>query len=83
MALAPKQKKLIFQRTQNNSKRLSNFLVDGMKDGSIREIDPSIVEMLISGAIHCAMEMSIWQELTDIEKVFTDYFNVFFNSIKS
>lgn len=83
MALAPKQKKLIFQRTQNNSKRLSSFLVDGMKDGSIREIDPSIVEMLISGAIHCAMEMSIWQELTDIEKGFTDYFNVFFNGIKA
>jgi AcrR family transcriptional regulator len=83
MALAPKQKKLIFQRTQNNSKRLSSFLVDGMKDGSIREIDPSIVEMLVSGAIHCAMEMSIWQELTDIEKGFTDYFNVFFNGIKA
>ena len=58
-----------------------DFLREGMKDGSVRPVDPMIAQNLIAGAVNASMELNLWRKVDDIDAAAIDYFDVFFNGL--
>lgn len=48
-------------RTMNRlGERFASFIVDGMADGSIRVVDPSVAAQMVSGMVNAAAELDRW-----------------------
>ncbi len=48
-------------RTMNRaSERFAGFVVDGMRDGSLRIVDPGVAAQLVTGMINAAAELESW-----------------------
>jgi len=59
------------QRTMGRlGDRFSTFMVDGMADGSIRVIDPTIAAQLLNGMINAAAELERWVPDARADNVF-------------
>lgn len=71
----------ILEKTQASSDRLGELIREGIADGSIRQVDPLIVENLIAGTVDAAPDIALRMRIDDIEKVSADYIQLFFNGI--
>jgi AcrR family transcriptional regulator len=80
-ALPMPRRREILKHTDANNECFGNFLREGMKDGSVREIDPFIAQNLIAGAVNASMELTLWRQVEDIEAAAIDYFDIFFNGL--
>jgi AcrR family transcriptional regulator len=48
-------------RTMNRlGERFAGFIVDGMADGSVRVVDPSVAAQMVSGMVNAAAELERW-----------------------
>jgi AcrR family transcriptional regulator len=63
--------------------RFGNFIVDGMADGSIRPIDPSIAAHLIDSLVNAAVELERWIPGVTIDNAADLYAKPFFMGIFS
>jgi AcrR family transcriptional regulator len=73
----------ILSLTQASSDQLGAFIHEGIKDGSIRDVDPWIIENAIAGTIDAAPDMAMHMSFTDNSRVSAEYLELFFNGIAS
>jgi AcrR family transcriptional regulator len=71
----------ILQMTEGTSERIGTLIAEGIEDGSIRDVDPSIIENAIAGAVDNMPGIVKRMQLKDNSKVSADYLQLFFNGI--
>ena len=80
-ALPKLRRKRILERTDTINDRFVQFIHLGIKDGSIRHVNPMVARNLLAGAINASMEITLWRRVDDIDRAALDYFDVFYNGI--
>ncbi len=80
-ALPPERRREVLERTEASNRNFGNFIVEGIADGSIRDIDPFVAQNLITGAANAAMDIGLWRRVDDIDEAARDYFDLFFNGL--
>jgi len=80
-SLSNERRNEILQQTQANSDRLGQFISEGIKDGSIRNVNPDIIEHAIAGTIDLAPGIADRMQLSDYSTASADYLGLFFNGI--
>jgi AcrR family transcriptional regulator len=80
-SLSIERRNEILQQTQASSDRLGDFISEGIKDGSIRDVNPGIIENAIAGTIDAAPGIAEMMRLKDNSKVSAEYLELFFNGI--
>lgn len=63
--------------------RFASLVLDGMADGSIRVVDPSMAAQLVSGTINAAAELSRWVPGVQDEQVFEFYALPLFEGLRA
>jgi AcrR family transcriptional regulator len=71
----------ILKLTQASSDRLGALIKEGIADGSIRNVDPQIIEHAITGTVDAAPEIATRMRFSDNSKVSAEYLELFFNGI--
>ena len=71
----------VLQMTEGTSERIGTLIAEGIDDGSIRDVDPSIVEKAIAGAVDAMPGIAKRMQITDNSKVSAEYLQLFFNGI--
>jgi len=71
----------ILQMTEGISDQLGLLIAEGIEDGSIRDVDSSIIEKAIAGAVDAAPGIAKRMHFTDNSKVSAEYVQLFFNGI--
>lgn len=82
-SLSIERRNEILQQTQASSDRLGQFISEGIKDGSIRNVDPETIENAIAGTIDSAPGILDRMQFSDNSDVSADYLGLFFNGIAS
>jgi AcrR family transcriptional regulator len=82
-SLSIERRNEILQQTQASSERLGSFISEGIKDGSIRDVKPGIIENAIAGTIDAAPGIAEKMRLKNNSKVSAEYLELFFNGIAS
>jgi AcrR family transcriptional regulator len=80
-SLSIERRNQVLQQTQASSDRLGDFISEGIKDGSIRDVEPGIIENAIAGTIDTAPGIAERMRLKDNSKVSAEYLELFFNGI--
>jgi AcrR family transcriptional regulator len=80
-SLNTERRNKVLKQTQASSDRLGEFISEGIKDGSIRDVNPGIIENAIAGTIDAAPGIAEMMRLTDNSKVSAEYLELFFNGI--
>lgn len=65
------------------AERFGQFVVDGMVDGSIRPMDPTIAAQVVAGMIDAATELPIWVPEVDSEEAATTYVRPLFEGFRT
>ena len=73
----------ILQLTKESSDRLGELINEGIEDGSLRDVDPLIIENAIVGAMDAAPEIETHMRFSDNSRVSAEYLELFFNGIAS
>lgn len=81
-ALPMERRREILKRTDATNECLSNFLREGIADGSVRPVDTFIAQNLVAGAVNASMELNIWRAVDDIDAAAIEYFDIFFNGLQ-
>lgn len=71
----------ILQLTEDISHQLGELIAEGIEDGSIRDVDPSVIENAIAGAVDSAPGVARRMQFTDNSKVSAEYLQLFINGI--
>jgi AcrR family transcriptional regulator len=71
----------ILKLTQASSDRLGALIKEGIADGSIRNVDPQIIEHAITGTVDAAPEIATRMRFSDNSEVSAEYLELFFNGI--
>jgi AcrR family transcriptional regulator len=80
-SMNPNHRHEILQMTEGTSERLGTLIAEGINDGSIRDVDPSIVEKAVAGAVDAMPGIAKRMQVADNSKVSADYLQLFFNGI--
>ncbi len=80
-ALPMDRRMQILQRTEAANAIFGEFMREGMRDGSVREISTFVAQNLIAGAVNAAMDIDLWRKVDDIDAAAIDYFDIFFNGL--
>jgi AcrR family transcriptional regulator len=80
-SMSPKHRQDILQMTEGTSERIGTLIAEGISDGSIRDLDPSIVEKAIAGAVDAMPGIAKRMQFSDNSKVSAEYLQLFFNGI--
>ena len=67
--------------TQASSDQLGALVKEGIEDGSIRNVDPRIIEHAIAGTVDAAPEVAVRMRFSDNSEVSAEYLELFFNGI--
>lgn len=63
--------------------RFATLVIDGMDDGSVRVVDPSITAQVINGMINAAAELERWARGIDAKNVFELYATPVFTGLQA
>ena len=80
-ALPAKRRRQVLDRTEATNRSFEAFIQDGIKDGSVREIDTIVARNLFAGATNAAMNIGRWIKASDTDQAATEYFDIFFNGL--
>jgi AcrR family transcriptional regulator len=80
-SLSIERRNEILAQTQASSDRLGEFISEGIQDGSIRNVNPSIIENAIAGTVDASPGIAERMLLEDNAKVSAQYLGLFFNGI--
>jgi AcrR family transcriptional regulator len=80
-SLSIERRNQILQQTQTGSDRLGDFISEGIRDGSIRNVNPGIIENAIAGTVDAAPGIAENMRFDDNSKVSAEYLELFFNGI--
>lgn len=82
-SLSIERRNEILLLTQASSDQLGAFINEGIADGSIRDVDPWIIENAIAGTVDAAPGIAARMNFTDNSLVSAEYLELFFNGIAS
>ncbi len=82
-SLSIERRNEILSLTQASSDQLGAFINEGIADGSIRDVDPWIIENAIAGTMDAAPEIATHMRFNDNSKISAEYLELFFNGIAS
>ena len=71
----------ILQMTEDISHQLGELIAEGIEDGSIRDVDSSVIENAIAGAVDSAPGVARRMQFTDNSRISAEYYQLFFNGI--
>ncbi len=71
----------ILQMTEDISHQLGELIAEGIEDGSIRDVDSSVIENAIAGAVDSAPGVARRMQFTDNSRISAEYCQLFFNGI--
>jgi AcrR family transcriptional regulator len=80
-ALPMARRKAVLKRTDACNERFGDFIRQGMKDGSVRQVSPFLAQEMIAGAVNASMDIGLWRRVDDIDSAAIDYFDIFFNGL--
>lgn len=80
-SLSTERRNEILRQTQASSDRLGEFISEGIQDGSIRNVNPGIIENAIAGTVDAVPGIAEKMYLEDNSEVSADYLELFFNGI--
>ncbi len=80
-ALPMNRRKEILKRTDACNERFGDFIRQGIDDGSVRPVSPTIAQHMIAGAVNASMEIGLWRRIDDVDVAAIDYFDIFFNGL--
>jgi AcrR family transcriptional regulator len=80
-SLPIKRRKKILSRTDLHNHHFGDFIRQGIKDGSVREVSTAVSVNLIAGAINASMDIKLWRRVDDLESAAIDYFDIFLNGL--
>lgn len=80
-ALPTPRRKIILEATEETNRQFEACLREGIRDGSIRNVDPFLARSLIAGAINASMDINLWRPVQDIDEAAVAYFDVFYNGL--
>ena len=80
-SLSIERRNEILKQTQVSSDRLGEFISEGMRDGSIKHVNPAIIENAIAGTVDASPGIAERMQLEDNSKVSAEYLGLFFNGI--
>ena len=80
-SLSIERRNEILQLTQASSDHLGELINEGIADGSISNVDPSIIENAIAGTVDAAPHMATHMHFEDNSRVSAEYLELFFNGI--
>ncbi|GAB5413124.1 MAG: hypothetical protein Cons2KO_07270 [Congregibacter sp.] len=72
----------VLAATDEANGQIESFMIEGLRDGSIRDTNPFLARNLMAGAINASMDISLWRKVEDIDQAAIDYFDVFYNGLK-
>ncbi len=65
------------------AERFGHVVVDGMVDGSIRPMDPSIAAQVVAGMIDAATELPLWVPGVDADEAAMLYVKPLFDGLRA
>ena len=71
----------ILEKTEKISDQLGILISSGIEDGSLRDVDPTIIKQVIVGAVDAVPGISNQMRFSDNSKVSAEYLQLFFNGI--
>ncbi len=80
-SLSSARRQEILQLTQASSNRMGELISEGIEDGSIRNVNPAIIENAIAGTIDAAPRITRRMTFSDNSKISAEYLELFFNGI--
>jgi AcrR family transcriptional regulator len=80
-SLSMERRNEVLQQTRASSEQLGKFISEGIKDGSIHDVNPAIIENAIAGTIDAAPGIAEKMRLNNNSKVSAEYLELFFNGI--
>ena len=80
-SLKTAHRRVVFDQTQSLSDKLGELVNEGIRDGSVRDLDPKIIENVIIGAVDGAPEVAAHMQIKDSHQVSKEYLNLFFNGL--
>ena len=80
-SLSIERRNEILHQTQVSSDRLGEFISEGIADGSIRNVNPAIIENVIAGTVDAAPGIATRMQIDDNTEVSVEYLGLFFNGI--
>jgi AcrR family transcriptional regulator len=80
-SLSIERRNEILQLTHKSSDQLGALVKEGITDGSIRNVDPRIIEHAIAGTVDAAPEIAARMHFSDNSEVSAEYLELFFNGI--
>lgn len=83
LSLNEERRHEILAETLRLSDELGKLISEGIEDGSIRNVDPQIIENAIAGTVDGAPDIAKTMRIDDIEATSADYLQLFFNGIAS
>ena len=80
-SLDEKHRSDILKSTQNNSKILGTYISQGFDDGTLRSIDVTIAQNILSGAVEASPDLAHWTADNQVSELSAAYFNLFVNGL--
>lgn len=80
-ALPPQRRRRVLARTDVANNHFVDFIKQGVADGSVRPIDPTVARNLLTGAINASMDISLWRRVENVDDAARDYFDIFLNGL--
>jgi AcrR family transcriptional regulator len=80
-SLSSTHRKEILQLTRASSDRMGELITEGIGDGSIRNVNPVIIENAIAGTIDAAPRITRRMTFDDSSEISAEYLGLFFNGI--
>ena len=59
----------------------ADFIRQGIEDGSVRDVNPTLAQEMIAGAVNASMDITLWRRVDDMDAAAIDYFDIFFNGL--
>ena len=81
LSLNEERRHEILAETLRLSDELGKLISEGIEDGSIRNVDPQIIENAIAGTVDGAPDIAKMMRIDDIEATSADYLQLIFNGI--
>jgi len=77
-ALPPAIRRKVLVRTENINGHIGEFITRGKKDGSFRDVNVTVAENMLQGAINASMDIADWRRIDDTDAAAIEYFDVFY-----
>jgi len=82
-ALPPEVRQRLLARLASVHATLEDYVAQAAEARQFRDIPPTIVIQLLTGALNAAMDLDAWQPIDDINHSAGEYFTVFFSGLAS